>query len=328
MFCTKCGNRMDEGAKFCGSCGTPRNELGVGQPQCDLVADQSAPVQTYAAPMPAPVAAAKPSNKRKTVVAVALIAVVAAIVFLFANRSGSSNSRLIKSTSYNADGTISSWIEYTYEGNTRKGYYHQSGNQSLYSEAQLDKNDRIIEETQFLSYHEDGTPWYTANTKNEYDNMGRVVRQQNTRIYDHDVSTSEYLYTYDSDGQRISDTSYWDGEIIARTLYEYEYEYGTNGKPIASVGYDDSGIVSQRATYNSDGQIVRRTYYTREGLVRQEIVTEYNDNGRTARSTLYQNREIFYTTVSEYNADNQIQKTMRFDETGNILNWEEHEYSR
>ena len=54
MFCTKCGNRMDEGARFCGKCGTASSGELFQQPE---VIDSTA-----CTPIIPPAATVAPSN--------------------------------------------------------------------------------------------------------------------------------------------------------------------------------------------------------------------------------------------------------------------------
>ena len=81
MFCTKCGNTIDQGVQFCNKCGAKT----AAQPETNQVNPSPSPVGSNTAAMPSDQATGKPSFMSKIIGGAVTIGIVLLLAFVINN---------------------------------------------------------------------------------------------------------------------------------------------------------------------------------------------------------------------------------------------------
>jgi hypothetical protein len=152
-------------------------------------------------------------------------------------------------------------------------------------------------------YCDNGEEDWTETYENTYENG--VLTE--VKIYSHDALQERFLY--DSDGNELLHSYYYDGEEGSR--YESTYE---NGKLVKIVDYDGATMNSiERYTYNHSGKLLVRTItYYGGGSHSQENI--YNDDGQLIEIK-YRNDDGYHAnTVYTYAADGSMESVKAYDQ--------------
>lgn len=202
------------------------------------------------------------------------------------------NGNLVKATRYNM-GLLDYVYEYDYNQNNariRASVTYSEGDAMVTSEGESDANGNIIVER---SYDENGNVMavneydYDGNgnvikitvlsadgtsmgsTENEYDKYGNITKECG---YSSDGSleyTLEYEYEYDTKGNVILETDYYDGNVSS------SHEYNAKHEEIKTMNPDENGKmkVTYEAEYDSEGNIIKGISYDLDGSVYD--ITQY-----------------------------------------------------
>ena len=177
---------------------------------------------------------------------------------------------------YDTNGNRLTNYAYDAEGNIRWGYentYNADG--SVLTEKCFDSGNLVSE---FL---------YT------YDTDGKLEYQ--VAIWE-DGSQDWSRFTYDEHGNKLTETTGCDDNLLYENTYENTYE---NGKLVEVKAYQD-GDLSNHTRYDADGHVVLSvSYYAGSEISREENVYE---NGRLIRSTAHSGTEETYHLEDTYDA--------------------------
>lgn len=220
----------------------------------------------------------------------------------------------LRSTSYDADGSITSDLRYEYE-------YDADGNKLL---EKYYGDGVLMEETvyeagipvQYTAYYEDGT-----KTVAEYDENGNIPHSV---YYDVDGSVasetwSEFASTADGDSYESKNTM-TDADGI-----KYIGEYNEQGDMTAWLCYDADGSLMTEERYefeyDTEGRKqVKRSYVN--GTLTEELiytlVTE-EDGWMNYPGTVIAYEADGSKTVTEYNENDEIISKMTYDAAGNAV---------
>ena len=250
-------------------------------------------------------------------------------------------------TTYNRDGSIFEWTEYTYD--TQGNLLNQKASSA------------------------DGrTLFWLEHT---YDAQGIALKSTN---YDSNGSILNWdEYTYDAQGQLLSETTYdSNGSISARRDYDaqgnsisltfynsdgsidrwFEYAYNTEGNILSSAGYNSDGSASGSGTeyiydvqgnlqsliiYGGNGSILNREeytydaqgnrlsfiYYHADGSIALWFEYTYDEQGKLLRSTNY-NRDgnTAYWNEYVYDAQGELLRDTRYSSGGSAEKWTDYTY--
>ena len=173
---------------------------------------------------------------------------------------------------YQADGALTTWIEFTYDGEgrlLRNCYNFNGGEDAEYCvENSYDAKGQLVRQQ---DYDAEGAPlnrtewtydgkgnqireqYYTQNgepgdwTEHTYDAEGKDLGWQ---YYNADGSLGGRTeYTYDEQGNRIREQYYADGEHIRGTM---TYTYDSGGRQTGKEGYGEDGAVISCSQYEFD----------------------------------------------------------------------------
>lgn len=307
MFCKKCGNKLADGAKFCGVCGT------VVQAQADPIPNTT-PVDrdnvSYTIPLVREEKAAKAAAvtkggknslpMKKLLLGVAALAVVVLVVVLISSLFGGrtvylttesiSNSEVGKNTSeyvYDEDGNL---VEYSYSAKYKDWY---------------------------ADYLDD----YSYSWTYEYED-GRIVAAE----YEYNKDSVELEYIYDKKGNL---------ETVESDDFEGEVTCDDKGR-IVEMEFDGDLEVSMECSYFDNG-VLKEMEYTRGNY---RYVYVYNERGQTLEYTSYNKGQKSTVYTYEYDEDgNRLEydykyyynnrlssstyETWEYDKKGNLIAYTE-----
>lgn len=173
--------------------------------------------------------------------------------------------RLAKKNFINADGSISSWVEYEYDeaGNLSNEFQYYSGEEGVVKTRYIyDQNNRLIE---YVMDSPTSGDWH----KYEYDANGNQITFINYAL---NGDTENYVEKiYDNNGRCISEIdhnySFIIGNIEFVTTHQYEYDENDNViKKITSTStgsyygwiqyeYDENGNMLKAVEYEENGKM-------------------------------------------------------------------------
>lgn len=185
-----------------------------------------------------------------------------------------------KKEEYYDDGALSCVTEYVMGVPTRETHYLDGGDVSDWIEYSYDSNGNPIE-------------------KIYYNKEGRATRK----------NTIEY--TYDTEGQMTSETSFTsDGDIA----YKIEYIYDNIKEPLEVIKYNNEGEITMRADREVDknGNVTALTTYDGDGDVFQREERTYDAEGRVL-TVQYISSRILDENDPDYRFE------YAYDEYGNII---------
>lgn len=362
MFCTNCGTKNNDEAKFCKACG---KELSV----------------TYVVKEQDTSKAGKGKNYVIGIVLVFIILILIAftIVYLKGKRD---DSNLQNNISQNDDslskaetaeiGTIESEAavsddleaEENVENKTQikreeKTVYFDTEDAWAGTEvSEYDQNGNLISYNTELygfnisyDFYENGKPsvqyWYDWNgiltSEKHFDEMGNVTKDITVEYNPEEYS---YSYEYDENGRIVKETTYWsDGSSLRQFEQSLVYKYDEAGNLILQSVYFDEALqkpfYTYHSEYNENGQQI--LYYVKndgfDGEIGYKIEydpvlnteDEYCDNGY---GTLYLSTHKEYSTTGELllvryyneNGDNtltcQYAYDYTYDQDGNVIEQE------
>ena len=173
---------------------------------------------------------------------------------------------------------------------------------------------------------DDGKIEYVETYKREYDEKGRVVREEE---YDWEGVYSGYTeYRYNSDGILV-----WEGRYSEEGNLYVSMEYDAYGNLVMvddgesverySYEYDDSGKIITKKSYRDERYTGYSSYeYDSNGKISVEKM--YDGNGNLKGSNRYKYDANGYETAEErYNSTNTLEfaSVYEYDEYGNALTW-------
>ncbi|MGM9640192.1 MAG: zinc-ribbon domain-containing protein [Faecousia sp.] len=297
MFCSKCGQKLDEGARFCAKCGEPSPHASPLQ-----LDSRQQPI------LPAPPPKKLLTPKRLIAGAVLLAFVLGTWYVFWGPRTVYC---LIQSESDN------STTEYTYDnrGNRlTKTVCDKNGDMEEYYQYTYDKSGNLLA---IDEYDEDEELRYT--TEFEYDDSGKRVSGQR---YDKDGDPhGDYKYTYDNHGnlvEKVFQTSSDYGDPI----YIYTYTYDEAGNLLSEDRYpvnisDVHNMYTYEYTFDSKGRVESRTKFLNGNKQLEYQEYEYDGDGNLIHSILADNYKTYYY---EYTYDSHGNKTSaeRYNEDGDL----------
>ncbi|MBQ5320060.1 MAG: tetratricopeptide repeat protein [Oscillospiraceae bacterium] len=150
------------------------------------------------------------------------------------------------------------------------------------------------------------------------------------------ADNSWYEMSFNSDGKIIHEDFYdADGNFFGSA--DIEYWPNGNKKTVTYYRVDGSYYVSE---YNEEGKLLKKTYYNSDGSIEKYTVNEFNSDGRTIKNTDY-NGDGTITAYSVYEYDSNGNQTAstdyygdgsikqyfkyQYDSNGHIIYWEHYE---
>jgi hypothetical protein len=200
--------------------------------------------------------------------------------------------RLVKSITYDADGSLYSRSEYDSRGNQTKAIgYYGDGSIFWWKEYEYDSRGN---QTKAIDYNSDGSirDWHEY----EYDSRGNETKET----------------YYNSDGN----IGFW---------FEYEYEYDSVGNQTKKISYEDDGSMDgwEEYEYDSAGNLTRVVVYNGEGHNIHWYEYEYDSAGKLKKENRYDGSVAEY----EYDGAGNLIKTTYYDFDGSSLySWTEYIY--
>ena len=242
---------------------------------------------------------------------------------------------LVRATSYDSDGSISSEqvyeIEYDADGNRASEKYYESG--VLQGETLYAPCEDGVYAVKYISYQEDG-----AKDINEYNESGDLISFVSYDadesklcecLYEYAVSAhgasyeaKNYDYDYQSEVLYISEYNEY-GDQISRAVCDldgneksmdrFEYEYNENGDKMWLKQYTNDVLVHEILAY--------KVVFTEEYIMRfPETVIDYNEDGTKLVTVNGDNGEIAHEAC--YNADGTVEYELFYTyETDDEGNW-------
>ena len=205
-----------------------------------------------------------------------------------------SENKLVKCTVYNSDNKVIKVKELIYDENGLLNRIMQ--NDTLLSEYFYDDKGNKIKS---INYSPDGKK--SSTDEWQYDTNNNCV--SNKTILHSSNYTYEYIWEYDSSGNRIKETFTdnnglfnevnfdTNGNTIKSNYggYEHKYEYDSYGRRIKS--YYDNTISTYE--YNSDGYLTKKKYEHKDDEDFYFSITDYiyDSNGNVAKET----RQVSYS---------------------------------
>ena len=344
MFCTHCGEQIEDNSRYCTYCGGEIPEkFRTGRPdrkQDPAIAEPATAVSVQGSP--ALSRTSKPRKKTGLITAVLLIAAAAAAgIWFFLNRSSrpvqNPESQAQAGESANPVSDDDEWtVEYlAYElqsGNSRFIYeYDDYGNQTKLTcykaspDTEITEDSipgYIIEDTYKKKQHikhvytdfKDGEPVSNRITTYSYDSNGFLISEETTTTNTGEEPKTS-IVTYENDAQG--------NHLIRRTGQYADYsEYDSDGNCVQkdSVYEKDGTVIPQDRwvwEYDEEGNLIRRAHYNYDTSTNdysdlvEESQYEHNEHGdiTTDITRDYKNPENSTITSLAY----------EYDENGNML---------
>lgn len=194
-----------------------------------------------------------------------------------------------KRSTYDADGNLIWWHEYTYDGQGRKSSttsFDADGNQTGHVDNEYDANGNTL----VGSGYENPTG-ILIRFEDKYDDNGNAI--ESAGFYMDGTMFVQTLYQYNEQGQPSRDDYYYydkSGTLVSS--YYWVYEYDDAGREIKNTEYEQDGTPTGYQTMAYD-EMGHRTeycgYWYRDGtaILSWRYVYEYNETGKRIRETEY-----------------------------------------
>ena len=205
----------------------------------------------------------------------------------------------LKRTDYNADGSVQSILEYTYNNDGTVVYTYKTADYTQITN--LDKNGNVVHNTW---YNKDGSLRETA----EYtrDNNGvetTITKDANGKIRD------KYVYDWNNNRKIAKETYDANGELVQYDKYEYaddgtlvDTTYDANDKVITIAKYNSDGSLNNIEYYGGTKNIIEETnFYYDNKEQRLEITEDAQNNILVFRQFDKKGRQIFNFDPNNYN---------------------------
>ncbi len=244
------------------------------------------------------------------------------------------NGKLIKKTDYGRDGEI--WRTQSYE-------YDANGNVILEKQTL----DDSINKTSLLYYGYIEYSYYDndiCKSSCVYDFDDKIMRKIENDEYGNRTLYAEYNsdgnissgkkneYSYNSNDKKIKEVS----ELFNSEKKDWEiesssdYKYDSNGNIISYTSYDSNGTINSctEYTYDINGNEIKEIIYNGSiEKVSRVSLKDYYENGKLKKWTHKDgNEELLYYIEYEYDDDNDLLKTIKYDKDGNISSYDVYEY--
>lgn len=209
------------------------------------------------------------------------------------------NGSLVEADCYNGD-NIEQKLEYKdgnciqrthYVGYNDNGIFDDSI--SLVNKSEYDENGNQISNI-FYDADENMDTEYDNTIRADYDEYGNCTAE--THIgYGRNFMWS-YIYSYDENGNVLTEESYLDGVYSGRWIYEYDEA----GNKKTATYEDEEGRTPDKMTYNANGTIAEWIHYYNGNMTSRHIYT--NKNGYLAEEHYNSNNSYsdsyYYTTLA------------------------------
>lgn len=244
---------------------------------------------------------------------------------------------ILSETSYDSDGNKTKYTEYV----EKTSYYnrgddtyqkiekYENGVLTSRDEYEFDENGK---RTKLISYDGNGnktgyTEYVVIKTiRNGYESEGSYIKASEN--YDEaGKTTGRTEYEYDENANKTKVSRYdGDGKLIEYTETKYDGEY------ILSEGiYDGNGNKIQYTEYLENTGIYdiysRKKRYEKYENGKLTELTEYNENGKTLKSSSYKNGSLESYSNYHYNESGRLIKVTACDAYNRIVNYYEIEYT-
>lgn len=251
MYCTNCGNIVNEGTKFCAHCGTP----------IQTAANTNDHMAYYAAPVTVPI------KRKKNNSAIKIVAVCMACVFAV----GLICSGLLI-LNYKKDGADTSVVDDSsewYMESVRTVEHDAEEHSTMVSEKHYNSAGKIVEVTEEFS--DESNPDFEG-VYYSYDSENRLVRMSSLGEDEGVIEFDEYT---EENGYVISGWQNEDGRMSIK--------YDKNGNMIEFCQYNvdsDELVMYRSCSYYDDGSL--KTMKERQSYFIFEY--EYNEDGMITKS--------------------------------------------
>jgi len=227
-----------------------------------------------------------------------------------------------KELSYYPDGVLATYRVYTYA---------EEGVQKLEEEL-YNSDDELLERKVFK--YENGN----QRSKQTYQGLGELLQ-----TYDGNGELIQYHIFKYSDAGLITEDSLYDMNDELRTRQEFEYDKGgnktewrvfnTDGALLSYTGYEyenglntviknhsPDGVLLDRflLEYDSDARLVKRTWFSGDGAVKQIRIFIYRNGGLIEEQVLLANRSIRRKIIYTNNSSGDPLEVVYMDGAGNI----------
>lgn len=244
---------------------------------------------------------------------------------------------ILSETSYDSDGNKTKYTEYV----EKTSYYnrgddtyqkiekYENGALTSRDEYEFDENGK---RTKLISYDGNGnktgyTEYVVIKTnRNGYESEGSYIKASEN--YDEaGKTTGRTEYEYDENANKTKVSRYaGDGKLIEYTETKYDGEY------ILSEGiYDGNGNKIQYTEYLENTGIYeiysRKKRYEKYENGKLTELTEYNENGKTLKSSSYKNGSLESYSNYHYDESGTLIKVTACDAYNRIVNYYEIEYT-
>ena len=337
MFCPNCGNKLEDGANFCGRCGhtkrTADTEPHTSQTPSAELSDQDiieaarqympeTVVEHSSAPEAVPVQSTVPEAVQKTpkkkkllpvIAAVLSVAVVATVVGAFVvpklskegTTAADSDFQLMSSlVAVGKNGKYEQRVTYNDKGFIEEELYTDSAGYQT-KKYYYDNQDNLIKT---VTAHSGGTE---KSTEYNYDENGNCIEKA---VYSDGVKEKSNTYKYDSAGNKTEDAEF-DGNDNLK--HKYIYKYNSSGDITEEETYPNGSGSRKEYKYNSDGNVVETTYYYSDGST-QKYEYKYNSDGNLTEQIHSVDNIIYTTTKTDYDSKGNKTEIVCYSDFGNI----------
>lgn len=219
---------------------------------------------------------------------------------------------------YDANGNVSSVMEYNAEGNTvMEGHYHY----------EQDKNGDFYEAYAEEKFHES-----EISIRASYNEYGDITHREVYDINGTKVQENRYEREYNADGKPLWEKDYLNDKLIYE-IVSYAVTHVndvTIRYPEKTIDYyeDDTKLISE---FGSNAEIAKETYYTSAGTVERTVTYSYetDENGLWTSIKSFENGRLSSLAEYTYNDDGMHYKnryTQYFtDGSKSVFEYDEYE---
>lgn len=351
MTCVKCSTVIENGAKFCGSCGAVVNEQ----------VESFGSIQSNGYHQAAVAVAPKKMKRKRIGMIIGAVLIIVAVVtgsFHFLN----SDDRYYRSKSYcYSEASDEHTAYYRQDGQRLQVVISEEDDETIITNFEYDEDGKLIK----MSYTEDLETYITElnyikqvenqvgigileddgssikciyNNKNKlieqiiYDNDGEFDKQT---VYDNDGYMIEeidihhlfdYVYrtvhTYNNGGNLIKRENYTDDILERREEYEYE-----NNILIKSTSYDENSEISGYTVSEKKGNTVKSISYDADDILTGYVINTLDGDNIIESETYNENDELTAYTTIEYDRYGHTIKYITYNPDGKIANYSEYTWS-
>lgn len=212
---------------------------------------------------------------------------------------------------YDREGKAISYISYSSDGSVEEigeWEYDSSGNAIFYTSYYY----RIGGEVKYnvnWEYDDNGNViretslgGHGETTTLEYDSFGNVIHKDTFFEYGH-ISNSTVQMEYDNYGNKVSEKKSFPDNPINDSQKKWAWEYDDNGNKTKCISYSESGSIESIETweYDGNGNVIRNIHYHEDGSVETEIKREYDydNNGNLLREEEHEYNESGKEKITE-----------------------------